>query len=62
VIRDDSPTKNMLEVKLSVPDLSKYLGLPEIKSQLNLLTRGSMTTNQLLRALVTLLLRKDEYK
>jgi hypothetical protein len=25
IIRDDSPTKNMLEVKLSVPDLNRFL-------------------------------------
>lgn len=60
IIRDDSPTKNMLEVKLSVPDLSRYLGLPEIKKELDLLTQGSMTINQLLRGLTTLLLRGEE--
>jgi hypothetical protein len=60
VIRDDSPTKNMLEVKLSVPDLHRYLGLPEIKNQLDLLTRGSMTANQLLRSVIALLLKKME--
>lgn len=60
IVRDDSPTKNMLEVKLSVPDLNRYLGLPEIRNKLDLLTMGSMTTNQLLRGLAALLLRKEE--
>jgi hypothetical protein len=58
VIRDDSPTKNMLEVKLSVPDLSRYLGLPEMQTKLDLLTKGSLTMNQLLRGLIALLLQK----
>lgn len=62
VVRDDSPTKSMLEMKLSVPDLHRYLGLPEIKSQLDLLTQGGMTTNQLLRGLAALLLRNGRHQ
>jgi hypothetical protein len=58
IVRDDSPTKNMLEVKLSVPDLNRYLGLPEFRNKLDLLVKGSMTANQLLRALITLLLKE----
>lgn len=57
VVRDNSPTKNMLELKLSVPDLDRYLGLPEIKMQMDLLHKGSMTNNQLLRRNTALLLQ-----
>ena len=60
LVKDDSPAKNTLEVKLSVPNLEHYLGLPEIKKKLELLTQGSLTTNQLLRALATLLLRQTK--
>lgn len=58
LVRDDSPTKNTLEVKISVPDLERYLGLPEIKKQLDLLVQGGLTTQQLLRAAVALLLQQ----
>ncbi|MDI6847002.1 MAG: hypothetical protein QMD23_02580 [Candidatus Bathyarchaeia archaeon] len=57
LVKDDSPRKNTLEIKLSVPDLERYLGLPEIKKKLDLLVQGGPTTNQLLRAAVALLLQ-----
>ena len=59
VVRDNSPTKNMLELKLSVPDLNRYLGLPEIKKQMDLLSKGTMTTHQLLRVAIALLINEQ---
>jgi hypothetical protein len=56
-VKDDSPSKNTLEVRLSVPDLERYLGLPEIRKQLCVLTQGTMTMQQALRALVFLVNR-----
>jgi hypothetical protein len=58
LVKDDSPTKNTLEIKLSVPDLQRYLGLPEIRRDLQLLIQGGLTHNQLLRAVVALLLKQ----
>jgi hypothetical protein len=57
VVKDDSPTKNTLELRLSVPDLKKFLGLPEIKHELQMLTQGTMAYNQLIRALLPLIVR-----
>ena len=57
VVKDDSPTKNTLELKLSVPDMKKFLGLPEINHQLQMLTQGTMAYNQLIRALLPLIVR-----
>jgi len=62
LVKDDSPTKNTLEIKLSVPDLQRYLGLPEIKKDLQLLIQGGLTHSQLLRAVVALLLRQGANK
>lgn len=58
LVRDDSPTKNTLEIKLSVSDLQRYLGLPEIRKDLQILIQGGLTHNQLLRAVVALLLKQ----
>ena len=60
LVKDDSPSKNTLEVRLSVPDLERYLGLPEIRKQLCVLTQGTMTMQQALRALVFLVNRSLE--
>ena len=60
LVRDDSPTKNTLEVKISVPDLERYLGLPEIRKDLKLLVQGGLTHGQLLRAVVALLLQNEK--
>jgi hypothetical protein len=60
LVKDDSPSKNTLEVRLSVPDLERYLGLPEIRKELEVLTHGSMTMQQVLRALVFLVKRSLE--
>jgi hypothetical protein len=56
LVKDDSPSKNTLEVRLSIPDLERYLGLPEIRKQLEVLTHGSMTSQQLLRAALQILI------
>jgi hypothetical protein len=60
LVKDDSPSKNTLEVRLSVPDLEWYLGLPELRKQLGILTQGTMTMQQALRALVFLMKRSLE--
>jgi len=38
VVIDDSPMKNTLEIKLNVPDLARFLGLPEIHKKLDLIS------------------------
>lgn len=60
LVRDDSPTKNTLEVKISVPDLERYLGLPEIRKKLQLLVQGGLTHGQLLRAVLALLIQNEK--
>ena len=66
VCRDDSPEKGVLELKLSIPKMQTYLGIPDIKKSLELLEQGSLTTAQRLRALEALfymlikLLQKDQ--
>jgi len=60
LVRDDSPTKNTLEVKISVPDLERYLGLPEIRKKLQLLVQGGLTHEQLLRAALALLIQNEK--
>jgi hypothetical protein len=54
VVKDDSPSNNTLELKIDVPNLNKFLGLPEIRHQLRMLTQGTMTNNQLMRTYVAL--------
>ncbi len=60
LVKDDSPTKNTLEVKISVPDLELYLGLPEIRKKLQLLVQGGLTHEQLLRAVFALLIQNEK--
>lgn len=66
VCRDNSPEKGVLELKLSIPKMQTYLGIPDIKKSLELLEQGSLTTTQRLRALEALfymlvkLLQKDQ--
>jgi hypothetical protein len=60
LVKDDSPSKNTLEIRLSVPDLERYLGLPEIRKELEVLTHGTMTIQQILRALAILMKRSLE--
>jgi len=59
VARDNSPTKNILELKLRIPKLNRYLGLPEFEKKLDLLSKGTMTTHQLLRVAIALLINEQ---
>jgi hypothetical protein len=43
LVKDDSPGKNILEIRLSVPDLERYLGVPEIRKELAVLMQVTMT-------------------
>jgi hypothetical protein len=56
VVRDDTPEKGVLEVKLSIPDMQRYLGLPEIRKRLEIIEQGSMTQAQLQRTIQALLI------
>lgn len=66
VCRDNSPEKGVLELKVSIPKMQSYLGIPDIKKSLELLEQGSLTMAQRLRALEALfymlikLLQKDQ--
>jgi ABC-type ATPase with predicted acetyltransferase domain len=48
--------KGVLEVKLSVPDLNRYLGLPDIKKRLEVIEQGSLTHAQSQKAIEALLI------
>jgi len=68
LVRDDTPEKGVLELKLSIPDLNRYLGLPEIKKRLEVIEQGSLTHNQshktieaLLISLYRILERQDRF-
>lgn len=39
VIKDDSPMKNTLHMKISIPKMDRYFGLPEIRKKLDLLIK-----------------------
>jgi hypothetical protein len=56
VVRDDTPEKSVLELKLSIPDLKRYLGLPEIKKTLEVIEQGSLTHNQSHKTMEALLI------
>src|SRR4030067_65557 len=56
IVRDDTPEKGVLEVKLSVPDLNRYLGLPDIKKRLEVIEQGSLTHAQSQKAIEALLI------
>jgi len=55
LVRDDSPEKSVLELKLSIPDMRRYLDIPEIKQRLEVLEQGSLTVAQRLRAIEAIL-------
>ena len=59
LVRDNSPEKGVLELKLSIPDMKRYLGLPEISKRLQVIEQGSITLNQTYRTIVALLLSWD---
>ena len=54
VCRDNSPEKGVLELKLSIPKMQTYLGIPDVKKSLELLEQGSLNVAQRLRALEAL--------
>jgi hypothetical protein len=56
LVRDDTPERGVLEVKLSVPDLNRYLGLPDIKKRLEIIEQGSLTHTQSQKAIEALLI------
>jgi len=56
VVRDDTPEKGVLELKLSIPDLKRYLGFPEIKKTLEVIEQGSLTHNQSHKTIEALLI------
>lgn len=56
LVRDDTPEKGVLELKLSIPDLQRYLGLPDIKKRLEVIEQGSLTHSQSQKAIEALLI------
>jgi hypothetical protein len=56
VVRDNTPENGVLELKLSVPKLDKFLGLPEIKKTLDSIQQGSMTHIQSHKTMEALLI------
>jgi uncharacterized protein YfkK (UPF0435 family) len=65
LVRDNTPEKGVLELKLSVPNLKSYLGLPEIRKKLEVIEQGSLThaqSQKTIEALLISLLRVLESK
>ncbi len=66
ICRDDTPEKSVLELKLSIPKMQSYLGIPGLIKKLEVIEQGSMTVAQRQRAIEALLymliklLQKDE--
>ena len=56
LVRDDTPEKGVLELKLSVPDMQRYLGLPDIRKSLEVIEQGSLTHNQSHKTIEALLI------
>jgi hypothetical protein len=56
IVRDDTPENGVLELKLSIPDMKRYLGLPEIKKTLEVIEQGSLTHNQSHKTIEALLI------
>ena len=56
LVRDDTPERGVLELKLSIPDLQRYLGLPDIKNRLEVIEQGSLTHAQSQKAIEALLI------
>jgi len=55
LVKDDSPTKNTLEIKISIPNMEQYLGLPKIKKDLQLLIKNEITQTLFLKSIADLL-------
>ncbi len=56
LVRDDTPEKGVLEVKLSVPEMQKYLGLPDIRKRLEVIEHCSITQAQSQKTIQALLI------
>jgi hypothetical protein len=56
LVRDNTPENGVLELKLSVPDLKSYLGLPEIRKKLEVIEQGSVTHAQSQKTIEALLI------
>jgi len=56
IVRDDTPENGVLELKLSIPDIKRYLGLPEIQKRLEVIEQGSLTNNQSHKTIEALLI------
>lgn len=55
ICKDDSPEKSVLELKLSIPKMQSYLGIPDLMKRLEAIEQGSMTVAQRQRAIEALL-------
>jgi len=55
ICKDDSPEKSVLELKLSIPKMQRYLRIPEIMKRLEVIEQGSITIAQRQRAIEALL-------
>jgi hypothetical protein len=55
ICRDDSPEKSVLELKLQIPQMQRYLGIPDLMKRLEVIEQGSTTVAQRQRAVETLL-------
>lgn len=66
ICKDNSPEKSVLELKLSIPKMQSYLGIPDLMKRLEVIEHGSMTVAQRQRAIEALLytliklLRRDQ--
>ena len=56
LVRDNTPEKGVLEIKLDIPKMQHFLGLPEIRKRLAVIEQGSVTLNQTYKTVVALLL------
>jgi hypothetical protein len=61
IVRDNSPEKGVLEVKLDIPKMQHFLGLPEIRKRLAVIEQGSVTLNQTYKTVVALLLSQNNH-
>jgi hypothetical protein len=55
ICKDDSPEKSVLELKLSIPKMQRYLGIREVMKRLEVIEQGSITIAQRQRAIEALL-------
>jgi hypothetical protein len=60
IVRDNTPEKGVLELKLDIPKMQHFLGLPEIQKRLAVIEQGSVTLNQSYKSVVALLLTLDK--